>query len=125
MILGIGTDIIEIARMKIFCEKPYYVSKIYTENECRLAREKLSFLAGNFAAKEAVCKALGTGFRGFGAKEVEILRDELGAPYVRLYGRAEEIFFAKNASHIHVSISHCREYASAFAVLEGNYGAMD
>lgn len=119
MLIGLGTDIIEIERIRQSCEKTYFMTGVYTEQERRLAGERISFLAGNFAAKEAVSKALATGFRGFAPKDIEVLRDDFGAPYVKLYGYAAEIFAEKKALHMHISISHCKSYASAVAVLEG------
>ena len=92
MIVGIGTDLIEIARIGKACEKQAFLSRIYTEEECRLAGGSILRLAGNFAVKEAVSKALGTGFRTFMPVDIEVLRDELGKPYVRLYGGALEQF---------------------------------
>lgn len=81
--------------------------------------------AGNFAAKEAAAKALGTGFRGFGPREVEILRDSLGRPELYFHGkaalRAEEL----GVSAAHVTISDDAEYAVAFVVLEGGTGGKD
>ena len=70
MIVGIGTDLIEIARIEKACRKQAFLSRIYTEEECRLAGGSISRLAGNFAVKEAVSKALGTGFREFMPSEV-------------------------------------------------------
>ena len=86
MIVGIGTDLIEIARIEKACRKQAFLSRIYTEEECRLAGGSISRLAGNFAVKEAVSKALGTGFRAFMPIDIEVLRNELGKPYVNLYG---------------------------------------
>jgi holo-[acyl-carrier-protein] synthase len=75
-------------------------------------------LAGNFAGKEAVSKALGTGFKGFYPIDIEILRTKLGTPYVILYGKALKISKEMGIQNIHISISHCKEYAIAYAVAE-------
>ena len=75
------------------------------------------FLHAQFAAKEAVSKALGTGFRGFGVKDIEILRDELGKPVVNLNSNVYEILKRKDVN-IHLSISHNRTSAIAYAVME-------
>ena len=107
MIVGIGTDLIEIARIEKACRKQAFLSRIYTEEECRLAGGSISRLAGNFAVKEAVSKALGTGFR-----------NELGKPYVNLYGGAAKRAFELNVGIIHVTITNTKEYAQAFAVAE-------
>ena len=83
-----------------------------------LRKEKC--LAGNFAAKEAVSKAMGTGFRGFSIKEIEVLRNELEAPFVVLNGMALNVAEKRKIKNIKISISHCGEYAMAFAVAEGD-----
>lgn len=118
MIVGIGTDLIEITRIGKACEKQAFLSRIYTEEECRLAGGNISRLAGNFAVKEAVSKALGTGFRTFMPVDIEVVRDELGKPYVNLYGGAKERAKEVGAERIHVSITNTKEYAQAFAVAE-------
>ena len=90
MIVGIGTDLIEIERIKKACEKEALV-RVYTEEERRQAGGKVSRLAGDFAVKEAVSKVFGTGFRGFGLLDIEVLRDELGKPWVRLHGEQRNL----------------------------------
>lgn len=119
MILGIGTDMIEIARIKKACEKKAFLSRTYTECECRQAKGNASVLAGNFAIKEAAAKALGTGFRQFMPIDVEVLRDELGKPYVVLYGGAKERADELGMKHIQASITNTTEYALGFVVGEG------
>ena len=91
MIAGVGTDMIEIARIKRACEKKAFLTRVYTQEECQQAGENYSRLAGTFAVKEAVSKALGTGFRSFGPREIEVLRDDLGKPFVRLHGGAKKL----------------------------------
>ncbi len=117
MIYGIGSDIIEINRF--INPGNNFLNKVYTHNELMLLRKSAQSLAGNFAAKEAVAKALGTGFSGFGAKDIEILRNPSGAPVVTLYGGALKLYKDNKCSNIHVSISHNKEQAIAFAVIEG------
>ena len=119
MVAGTGCDMIEIDRVKRACEKEAFLLRVYTEEERRLAGGRPSVLAGNFAVKEAVAKVLGTGFRSFMPGDVEVLRDELGRPYVRLYGNAARIAEEKKIRKIQVSISNTKEYALAFAVGEG------
>ncbi len=119
MIKGIGTDIIEIERIKKSAEKQSFSDRIYTKKEQSLFHgHNYQTLAGNFAAKEAVAKALGTGFKGCSPVEIEILRDENGKPYVNLYGNAKGIFEYMGGKSIAVSISHSNENAVAFAVIE-------
>ena len=124
MIVGIGMDMVEMERVRKACAKQAFAERVYTEEERRQAGERVSRLAGDFAVKEAVAKALGTGFRGFMPGDIEVLRDPLGKPYVRLYGgarsRAEEL----EIGSIHVSITNTKEYAAAFAVAEKQPGAV-
>ena len=118
MILGVGTDLVEIDRMRKACEKEHFVSRTFTEAESQ-AGGSASKLAGSFAVKEAVAKVFGTGFRTFMPGDIEVLRDELGKPYVRLYGGALEQFEKMGMEQIHVSISNTNGLAMAFAVGEG------
>ena len=121
MIIGIGTDIIEIERIEIAVKRTKgFINKLFTENEITTFESrgfKSEVIAGSFAAKEAVSKALGTGFRGFGVKDIEILRDELGKPVVNLNSNVYEILKRKDVN-IHLSISHNRTSAIAYAVME-------
>ena len=116
--MGVGTDLIEIARVKKACEKQAFLSRIYTEEECRQFGDNAVRLAGNFAVKEAVAKALGTGFRSFTPREIQVLRDSLGKPYVNLFQGARKRADELAAVKIHVSITNTKEYAAAFAVAE-------
>lgn len=121
MIIGIGTDIIEIYRIeKVINRTKSFIEKSFTYREIEyfnLQGFKGNVIAGNFAAKEAVSKALGTGFRGFGLKDIEVLRDNLGKPIVYL---SDNIYSRLNIRefNIHVSISHSKENAIAYAVME-------
>lgn len=120
MIRGIGTDLIEIERIKKACEKEAFLSRMFTEEECRQAGKNISRLAGNFAVKEAVAKTFGTGFRTFSPKEIEVLRDELGKPYVNLHGQAEILARELGIKRIFVSITNTASTAAAFCVGEGD-----
>ncbi len=118
MIKGIGTDIIEIQRIMKTIEKQSFLDKIFTAQEQRLYHNvNPQTLAGNFAAKEAVAKAFGTGFRGCSPVEIEVLRDNKGKPYVNLYGGAQDILNSIGG-RISVSISHNEKNAVAFAVID-------
>lgn len=119
MIVGIGTDLVEMERMERACRREAFLSRVYTEEERRQAGKGVSRLAGDFAVKEAVAKALGTGFRRFEPADVEVLRDELGKPYVRLHGGAKQLAGELGIRRIHVSITNTKQYAAAFAVGEG------
>ena len=119
MIRGIGNDLIEVERVKKACQSEAFLRRVYTARERERFGGRPASLAGNFAVKEAVAKLLGTGFRGFGPAEIEVLRDESGRPFVNLSGRAEELKREQGIETIWVSISHSRKMASAVAVGEG------
>ena len=115
MIIGIGTDIVEIERIKKACAKQAFLREYFSPNENEFFSAKkdcVQSVAANFAAKEAFVKALGTGFADSVAlKDIEVLRNPAGKPYI-LFGR--EGWDKK----IHVSLSHCGAYATAFVVIE-------
>jgi holo-[acyl-carrier protein] synthase len=80
----------------------------------------MSFYGGNYCVKEAVSKALGTGFRGFGPLDVEVLREESGRPYVVLYGNARRLADELGVVNIYVSISNLKDLVSAVVIMEGS-----
>lgn len=129
MIIGIGVDIIEIERVRQAIQNnKNFLSKLFTEIEIDyfISRNMNSeVIAGNFAAKEAVSKALGTGIRGFSFKDIEILRNELGKPEVILHNGANlignKLVGNNNSLRVHLSISHNNSSAIAYSVLEGEY----
>ena len=129
MIIGIGVDIIEIERVRQAIQNnKNFLSKLFTEREIDyfISRNmKSEVIAGNFAAKEAVSKALGTGIRGFSFKDIEILRNELGKPEVILHNGANlignKLVGNNNSLRVHLSISHNNSSAIAYSVLEGEY----
>ena len=88
---SIGVDIIEVERIESAIRQwgERFLNRIYTEVELKICQDRASSLAARFAAKEAVMKVLGTGTRGIGWKEIEILSDGLGKPLVKLYGKAK------------------------------------
>ncbi|WP_294156025.1 holo-ACP synthase [uncultured Clostridium sp.] len=121
MIIGIGTDIIEIERIENAVKRTNgFLNKLFTENEMKIFESRgfrSEVIAGNFAAKEAVSKAVGTGFRDFGVKDIEILRDKLGKPLVNLSDKVYDVLGLSDVN-IHISISHNRTNAIAYAVME-------
>lgn len=122
MIIGVGTDIIEIERIEKAILKESFVKKYFTEKEIiffQTKNFKAETIAGSFSAKEAVSKALGTGFSSFGAIDIEIMHGGNGAPYVVLGGNAKIVAMEKKIENICISISHCKNYAIAYAVAEG------
>ena len=119
-ILDIGIDIIEIERIKeAINNNPRFLNKIFTDDEVKYFEStgfKPESIAGNFAAKEAISKAIGTGIRDFNFKDIEVLRNELGKPIVKTYNNLQQICIDYNVLEIKVSISHCKEYAVANAM---------
>ena len=122
MILGVGTDIVELRRIKNAIERNgRFLEKIFTTSELDYLKSRnlrTEYVAGRFAAKEAVAKALGTGFRGFDFKDIEIDRTTLGKPIVTLKGKAKLIAKKEGKYNIHLSISHGIDSAVAYAVFE-------
>ena len=116
MIVGIGTDIIEINRVAKACEKENFIKKVYTDDEIIMSGSRVFMLADNFAVKEAVSKAFGTGVRKFKLRDIEVLRDELGKPYVNLYNGAKKIADECGIDSIFVSISNTKDTSVAFCV---------
>lgn len=123
-IKGIGTDIVEIKRIERSIEKweDKFLSRIFCEQEITYAQSKEAFfassLAARFAAKEAVLKALGTGLSGSSWQEIEITSQN-SIPGVVLRGAVKTRADSLGISQVHLSLSHCGEYALAFAVAEG------
>lgn len=118
MIYGIGTDIIEIERVEKACKNERFIERCFTKLERELIQQDSKKAAGNFAVKEAVAKVFGTGFRGIHLTDIEVLRDSLGKPYIRLYQSAKEMAKERNIIMFHVSISNTKEYATAFVIGE-------
>ena len=123
MILGIGTDIVEISRIRKAAARESFVGRVFTRAEAEYCQSRghgmAASLAGRFAAKEAFMKALGTGLREGRLQEIEILADELGCPHVELAGRFLALARQRGVARCQISISHSREYATALCVLEG------
>ena len=122
MIIGVGTDIIEIGRVKRALLHTRFRERVYTEKErsyceSRGAQEAASF-AARFAGKEAVMKAFGTDLRHGVFSDIEILPDVNGCPKVTLTNYFAKLAAARHVSKIHVSLSHARDYATADCVLE-------
>ena len=124
MIVSIGTDIIEVYRIRETIERtPRFLERVYTEAERAYCDAKgaaaAQSYAARFAAKEAFLKALKTGWRGeITWQNIEIRVDEAGAPSIEVSGEAKAILDRMGASRIHVSLSHTHEHATAQVVLE-------
>ncbi|MFH1309895.1 MAG: holo-ACP synthase [Candidatus Omnitrophota bacterium] len=121
-VAGIGIDAVEICRFKTAIEEwgKNFLKKIFTERELEYAGTKKSYamhMAGKFAAKEAVKKAIPNGAEiGLNWTQIEILNGEDGKPYVCLHGRASDLIKKYNLSKIYVSISHTDKIAISNAV---------
>ncbi len=123
MIYGIGTDIIEVERIRGFISKgDAFKKRVFTDQEIAYSdsfRDPAPFYAARFSAKEAFVKALGTGFTGgIGFNQIEVYHVELGKPEIRLTGKALEESDKKGITKIYVSISHVKEWANAVVILE-------
>ena len=116
MIAGIGVDMIEIERVTHACEREHFLRRIFTEREIQQMDTKRRRAASDFAGKEAVVKALGTGFSGIEAAEVEILRKEDGSPYVVLHGKAAMKAEELGIQDWKISITNTKELVTAFVV---------
>lgn len=119
-ILDIGVDIVEIDRIKeALTKNERFLNKLFTKNEIEYFKSKnfkVETIAGNFAAKEAISKAIGTGIRNFKFSDMEILRNDLGKPVVKTYNNLKQICIDFNVLDIKVSISHSNQYAVANAI---------
>lgn len=123
MIIGTGIDIVEIARIQEALERtPALQERILTAEELKhmpnVMQRKLEFIAGRFAAKEAIAKALGVGIgQDFTWHDVSIVNDELGKPMVVLHREQLQYWNGKLCT-FHLSITHERHYAVAMVILE-------
>lgn len=119
--LAVGTDIIEIARIKRslddFGER--FLKRVYTERERNWYRDRPNELAARFAAKEATSKALGTGIIGIRWQEMEVLPNRRGKPILILHGRAADRARQLGLTNFSVSLTHSRTDAMAFVVASG------
>ena len=119
IIKGIGSDIVEIDRIEhvIADHQDHFLKRVFTLKEqkyCNQFRSPAPHFAGRFAAKEAIAKALGTGFgAALSWLDIEILNDPLGQPQPFLSSQAQKRFCDP---HLQITISHCKAYAVAFAI---------
>jgi len=126
MILGIGVDVIEPGRIVESIERhgERFLERTFTDREiayCRGRKRAAEHFAARWAAKEAVAKALGTGFdRSVGWQDVEVVKEDTGATSVMLHGDAKTVADRLGVAHIHLSLSHTETVAVAMVVLEGH-----
>jgi holo-[acyl-carrier protein] synthase len=123
MIKGTGVDIIEISRIKTSIEKDNgFINKVFSEKEieyCETKAKKAQHYAARFASKEAFFKALGTGWRnGMSWTEISIINDKLGKPDIKLTGETLKYFNKSGYKSITLSISHSKDYAIGFVIIE-------
>ncbi len=120
---GIGSDIIRVERIRRLLDRyPGFIQRVFTPGEiayCEPKADPAQSYAARFSAKEAIMKALGTGWdRGVNFRDIEVVKGATGSPGIRLQGTAGEICQELGIGAIHLSLSHEREYALAFVVLE-------
>jgi len=124
-IIGIGTDITECLRIARMIERhgDMFINRVYTLDEiryCQSRKQATEHFTGRWAAKEAVLKALGTGWRrGIAWRDIEIRNERSGQPAVALRGGAKEVVQQCSITKLLVSISHCRTHAIAYALALG------
>jgi holo-[acyl-carrier protein] synthase len=124
-ILGIGTDIVECLRIAQIIERhgELFINRVYTDHEiryCRSRKAATQHFAGRWAAKEAVLKAMGTGWRrGISWRDVEVRNVPSGKPVISLRGGARSVVEQSGIREMLISISHCRSHATAYAVAIG------
>jgi holo-[acyl-carrier protein] synthase len=124
-VLGIGTDIVECLRIAKMIERhgELFLTRVYTQHEidyCTARKAATQHYAGRFAAKEAVLKALGTGWtRGIHWRDIEVHNEMGGRPRIVLSGGASELCRKIGIDEMLISISHCRTHATAYALAVG------
>ena len=123
-IYGIGTDIVNVDRIKNSLKNKNFIKRIFNEKEilkCKKTNNSINCYAKRFAAKEAFSKALGTGIsNGINFNEIVILNKKSGKPYIKIVGQTKKILdrkFKKKKSKISLSLSDEKKYAVAFVAL--------
>jgi len=124
MIFGTGIDIIEVDRIKDSIQKysDRFKKKIFTQKEidyCHSQSDPAKYFAARFTVKEAVLKCFGTGMTGgILWKDIEVDKLNSGQPVLNLHGNGKKLFNQLNLKHIHISITHDKNYAAAHAIAE-------
>ena len=124
-ILGIGVDIVQNKRIKILVNNKRFIKRVLGKNEIKFFNKKLNkveYLSKRFAAKEALAKAFGTGFRQkIQFKDIEILNDKIGKPYYLKSKKIDKTILKKfniNKYNLFLSISDEKDYSVAFTILQ-------
>lgn len=124
MIIGIGVDLVEVARIREMIKRHgrRFITRVFTEGEIaysRSMRRSEEHYAARFAAKEATLKALGIGMRkGIAWKDIEVVVGDLGQPTIRLTGGAADRADELGVNEVFVSLTHTKDYAIAQVVME-------
>lgn len=122
MIVGVGCDIIEIERIARAIKSESFIRRVFTAEEAaycqRRGQQAVASFAARFAAKEAVLKALGTGLREGSLQEIAVDNDGLGKPLVQLSGHFAMLAKQLGVKNIQISLSHSRELATAYVIME-------
>jgi holo-[acyl-carrier protein] synthase len=130
-IIGIGTDIIECLRIAQMIERhgELFINRVYTQHEiqyCQSRKLATQHYAGRWAAKEAILKALGTGWRrGISWRDIEVRNEPGGRPTVAMRGGARDVVERLGITEMLISISHCRSHATAYALAQGKDREID
>ncbi len=123
MIRGIGIDVVHISRMQRWEKAPGIFDRYFHSLEIEEAKKRgkaaMMSLAARFAAKEAFGKALGTGLKNIGLKEIWVKNDQSGKPCINVTGRALEAFENFGGKRIHLSLTHESDNAIAVVIIEG------
>ena len=124
-ILGIGVDVTQNKRIQLLIKNKDFVKRVFSKNEIKFSKKNLNksnFFAKRFAAKEALTKSIGTGFRnGLNFKDIEILNDKLGKPYYSNSKKIDKIIknkFKIRKYNLFLSISDEKDYSVAFTILQ-------
>ncbi|MBI2901582.1 MAG: holo-ACP synthase [Planctomycetes bacterium] len=125
MIIGVGIDLVEVERFKAVMRRrgERFLERIFTAGErkyCEGKMHRLAHYTARFAAKEAILKALGTGWSGgIHWTDIEVVHEGTGAVSAKIGGPAGQVAKKKKIRKVHISITHSERYASAVAVAEG------
>jgi holo-[acyl-carrier protein] synthase len=125
-IVGIGTDIVECLRIRRMIDRygELFLTRVFTDREvryCQRSKHATEHFAGRWAAKEAVLKCLGTGWsKGLCWTDIEVCNEPSGQPHVRLHATTRDFARSRGIGEVLISISHCRAYATAYALAVGN-----
>lgn len=124
-VIGIGTDITECLRIARMIERhgDLFINRVYTEEEiryCQNRKQATQHYTGRWAAKEAILKALGTGWiRGISWRDIEVLNEPGGRPVVTVRGGTKDVVDRLGVTKLLVTISHCHTHATAYAIALG------